>query len=460
MVAGSVTVTKKVSSNWADDCEEEDEYNKRIQVISLPTAPRASRILSEDSLPQSPPYLAYLSNLPYDIQENDLYDFFANMTITSIRLPKDDGEGGRSRGFGYVEFETRNELIEAVSIPDPSIRNRRVRIDVSNENDQKRNGAGGNWRGRNDDRGGEGGEGGNRRGFSFRDRERDGEAIDNGDWRSSARPKMSSPPPQRRGGFGDNFNKERSDRSDRSDRPDRSYGRSRGGFEDRPNRRGGDDDQPPMERPKLNLAKRTLPIEEIVPADVDLQIEQEPEIPKPKPVPAAAIFGEAKPVDTSAREREIEERIEKQRLAKLKEAEERREKEKLEKEQKELEKDEEEKDLEKTDEKEKEPEKKEEIISWRNKKEDDKSDSERKRTQSPPRRTFSPSRRNDNNMRRNDDRRGGGGGGGGGGGVQRDNRSFRDRENRDRDFKDRNDRPKDGNFRDRDQRDNRTDYNR
>lgn len=448
VVAGSVTVTKKISSNWADDCEEEDEYNKRIQVISLPTAPRASRILSEDSVPQSPPFLAYLSNLPYDIQENDLYDFFANMTLTSVRLPKDDIEN-RSRGFGYVEFETRNELIEAVSIPDPSIRNRRIRIDVSTESDQKRNGGGGNWRGRNDDRGGEGGEGGNRRGFSFRDRERDGE-VDNGDWRSSARPKLASPPPQRRGGFGDNFNKERSDRSDRSERPDRSYGRSRGGFEDRPNRR---DDQPPMERPKLNLTKRTLPIEEIVPADEE--IEQEPEVPKPKPVPAAAIFGEAKPVDTSAREREIEERNEKLRLAKLKEAEERKEKEKLEKELKEQEKEAEEtNDSEKTDEKEKEPEKKEEIISWRNKKEDDKSDSDRKRTQSPPRRTFSPSRRNDN-MRRNDDRRGGGGGGGGG---QRENRPFR--ENRDRDFKDRNDRPKDGHFRDRDQRDNRTDYNR
>lgn len=35
--------------------------------------------------------------------------------------------------------------------------------------------------------------------------------------------------------------------------------------------------------------------------------------PAPTPVPAASIFGSAKPVDTAAREREIEERLAKQK---------------------------------------------------------------------------------------------------------------------------------------------------
>lgn len=37
-----------------------------------------------------------------------------------MRLPRDDrgGEGGKLKGFGYVEFEDRNSLIDAISILD------------------------------------------------------------------------------------------------------------------------------------------------------------------------------------------------------------------------------------------------------------------------------------------------------------------------------------------------------
>lgn len=43
----------------------------------------------------------------------------------------------------------------------------------------------------------------------------------------------------------------------------------------------------------------------------------EPEKPVPAPVPAASIFGQAKPVDTAAREREIEERLAKEKEVKV-----------------------------------------------------------------------------------------------------------------------------------------------
>ena len=35
--------------------------------------------------------------------------------MKSIRLPREGGENGRFKGFGYVEFETRTELIEALT---------------------------------------------------------------------------------------------------------------------------------------------------------------------------------------------------------------------------------------------------------------------------------------------------------------------------------------------------------
>lgn len=61
----------------------------------------------------------------------------------------------------------------------------------------------------------------------------------------------------------------------------------------------------PRQRPKLNLAPRTKPIEAS----------------KPEPaVPSASIFGNAKPVDTAERERQIEEKLRKEQEERLKES--------------------------------------------------------------------------------------------------------------------------------------------
>lgn len=65
------------------------------------------------------------------------------------------------------------------------------------------------------------------------------------------------------------------------------------------------------ERPKLNLAPRTKPIQPIVvPKQEEESVPVEELVKETKPVRTTAdIFGAAKPVDTTAREREIEERL-------------------------------------------------------------------------------------------------------------------------------------------------------
>ena len=313
--------------NWADDPE--DEPNMPMPLIQLPSGPRASRTFDDDSVPKTGPFLAYLSNLPYDLEEDGLADFFGNMAIVSARMPRDDG--GRSRGYGYVEFETREDLIDAISMPDPTINNRHIRIDVSTESDRReRNQRGGrygdreplsagesNWR-----RGGPGGSndderrGGDRDGFRGNSRySSQTPARDtNTDWRTADRPAMDDPPP-RRGG----------DDRDGGGFRDR-YGGRRSNYEER--RREAS--PPPKERPRLQLQPRTLPVEPIVVAKEDQKEETEgrrsPSPPRPKPVPAAAIFGAAKPVDTAAREREIEERLERERQEERRLREEAREK--------------------------------------------------------------------------------------------------------------------------------------
>lgn len=324
--------------NWADDQEDDSSSSMPTPLISLPTGPRASRTFDDDSVPKVGPFLAYLSNLPYDLDEEQLEDFFSQLAVVSVRMPREDG-GGRSRGYGYVEFETREDLIDAISLPDPTLNNRHIRIDVSTENDRRRQQGGrygdrepltageSNWRrggpgggGGSDDRGGDrdGDRGGNSR-YSSQTTSRD----TNSDWRTSDRPAaFNDAPPMRRG--------------DRDDRGGGRDGGFRGGDRDRDGGEGGGfreryggrrsnyeerstrDASPPKERPKLQLQPRTLPIEPIVVAaglegDQEGDSRRSPSPPRAKPVPAANIFGAAKPVDTAAREREIEERAEKER---------------------------------------------------------------------------------------------------------------------------------------------------
>ena len=400
----TVQVPVKVKS-WADECEDDDDDKPlNIKVFDLPTAPKASRVFNEDNFPSNPPFQVYISNLPYDLNEDDLYDFFGNMMISSIRLPREDGDTGRLRGFGYVEFESRQDLIDAVSIPDPQLRNRRIRIEVSSENDQKRGNRGNrnyesrsgnddgntNWRDRPD----MARQQPERRNYNRdynrdKDREREDRPADSaGSWRTGERPVMQqrSPPPERK-----------------------QYGGGAGGDRRRPGQRNEQQDMP-RERPKIVLQPRTLPLPDFPkppPEDEDKENEMTPEsepVKKPEPVvkiPAANIFGAAKPVDTAAREREIEMKLQEQeRLAKEKQREE-KEREKLEKEK--------EDQIEKVDPVKDEEiqeivveKKPEEVISWRIRTEPkDGDNSETNRRSPPPARKYSPDRKGAYNNRRN-----------------------------------------------------------
>ncbi|XP_018578124.1 eukaryotic translation initiation factor 4B [Anoplophora glabripennis] len=392
---------RKSNINWAEEVEDYDGYDSRKPInVVLPTAPKASRDFEDfsDKVPKEPPYRAYLSNLPYDVDEEEIMLFFKNMRIANMRIPKDDRDNTKLKGFGYVEFEDRDSLLNALAVPDTTIKNRRIRIEVSANTDDRRRGRmdmgrdrmdrgefTGDWRSgprveaSNDDRRGGFNSGFNRdnmrgereersfsrdnmrgereeRSFSrdimrgdreersfTRDNMRGSDRDDRG-YRDNTR--------DRDGGFGrdrDNRDGFRRDRDGSDDKQggwregerfnkdqDRGFSRDRGNFRDsdRVNRyddrddrkgfgnrrfdsdrdrndRGGDRFQEtarsePRERPKLVLAPRTKPVEN-VPV-------------KAESVPSASIFGSAKPVDTSQREREIEERLAKEHSNKSRDA--------------------------------------------------------------------------------------------------------------------------------------------
>jgi translation initiation factor 4B len=339
---------QKVSS-WAEECEDDDDHRpSRPEFIELPTAPRAARIFDDDSIPYTGPFSARVSNLPFDTNEQDVDEFFMDrdIRIKEMRLARDE-QNDRLRGYGHIEFETRDDLVAAIMLPDAMIRNRRIRIELAGDNDQRdgramrkrydnytprdpTSGDSTNWRDRKEsafepvereNRRGAGG-GYQRSNFQNRHDNNNNNDDDGGNWRMGDRPNDSPPPERRRNNFGD-----------RGDRDRRGGGR----YERR--------DAPEEERPVLNLQPRTKPLpvltfpkeEELerpvrkvssvngdaenhndsgLPDDEDKE-EKAPPAPKPKPVPSVNIFGQAKPVDTAARERQIEEKIDQEREAKV-----------------------------------------------------------------------------------------------------------------------------------------------
>ncbi|XP_050337778.1 eukaryotic translation initiation factor 4B-like isoform X3 [Bactrocera neohumeralis] len=293
---GITQVAKKVRNLEGE--ESDDGVNTMPLVFQLPTAPRANRIFDDDSVPHSPPYIAYLTNLPFDAKEEDLQEFFGATPILSLRLPREEGETGRVRGFGYVEFENREDLINTLSLPDPSIKGRRIRIELSNESDNQ------GFRQR-----------GNRRGFDGFNNS--GENRESTNWRRDNNTNNSND------GYGKHFSRERkyepdenkSNSSWRSEIRTNTNQSLESKFRNKDAERGISikfrrDDQE-FERPKLNLKPRTLPLP-VVNKDLDRDIESIDENErkfKQGGVTSQKVFGSAKPVDTATRELEIEERM-------------------------------------------------------------------------------------------------------------------------------------------------------
>lgn len=233
-------VTKSLS--WANECDDDDYTPSKIETYALPSVPRSQRVLDDSTIPQDPPYWAHIWNLPYDLNESEILEYFEEVTeskVNGVRLPRDDGDSGRMRGSGFIEFADREGLIAAVSLPDLQLRNRKIRIDVSNEPDFKR---GGN-RNRYDNFGA------SSENRDWRGGQPRAAGESGGNWRSGDRPKMESPPQARRNDRGYTSSNDRGYTGSN----DRGYNGSRGFTRDEP---------APIteERPRIKLQPRTVPL--------------------------------------------------------------------------------------------------------------------------------------------------------------------------------------------------------
>lgn len=111
---------------------------------------------SKKPFPTEPPFIAFVGNLPQGVVQGDVIQIFSKQSVKNVRLVKDK-ETDQFKGFCYVEFETIQDLEDAVNLDGRIVLDNNpqpLRIDVA---EQKKND-----RGFNNRRGG--GTGGDREG--------------------------------------------------------------------------------------------------------------------------------------------------------------------------------------------------------------------------------------------------------------------------------------------------------
>lgn len=322
------------------------DYGSRLE--------RAQPQREELPLPTEPPYTAFVGNLPYDLTEEELSQFFTPSVTKSVKVIKDRDD--RPKGFGYVEFADLDGLKEALEKSGSLFQNRPIRVSVASPQQSKFAGEDdkfdGPWRrdgplpAKNDFRSSRFDDG---PGSRFREEKPSSVSGTASDWRSSRAPPPrfdDGPRPPRKSGMatptgepspadladtwtrGAKFTPAPTDapprgrfgslRSDRGELSAPSSRREPSNVDDtgdwrsvmRPNRSDSQDKSPSTSTPPTpQLGRRKLELAPRTTSGGNSAAESPLASPKMRSNP----FGAAKPVDVSARENEVAERLQKDR---------------------------------------------------------------------------------------------------------------------------------------------------
>ncbi|KAF2646428.1 translation initiation factor eIF4B [Massarina eburnea CBS 473.64] len=93
-------------------------------------ADRGYAVREQLPLPSKPPYTAHLGNLSFDVTDGEVHEFFADCEVTSVRIVEDKLER-KPKGFGYVEFGSLDGLKKALDLSGSQLQGRNVRVSVA-----------------------------------------------------------------------------------------------------------------------------------------------------------------------------------------------------------------------------------------------------------------------------------------------------------------------------------------
>jgi RNA recognition motif-containing protein len=130
------------SGSWADEMESlpnapaprtdeeraNDRHGRRDDFLT--SRPDRGLPPREDlPLPTQPPYTAFVGNLAFDLTEMELEEFFGSPETKSIKIIKDRDD--KPKGFGYIEFTKLEGLKDALAKSGSNFSGRTVRVSVA-----------------------------------------------------------------------------------------------------------------------------------------------------------------------------------------------------------------------------------------------------------------------------------------------------------------------------------------
>ncbi|KAI5838709.1 hypothetical protein DFP73DRAFT_599639 [Morchella snyderi] len=83
------------------------------------------------TIPDNPPYTAYIGNLSFDIVTQEISDLFWGCDIKMVKLVRDK-LNYHPKCFGYVEFKTKKGLIAATELNGATVCGRNIRVSIAN----------------------------------------------------------------------------------------------------------------------------------------------------------------------------------------------------------------------------------------------------------------------------------------------------------------------------------------
>lgn len=167
---GYVDYTNKADAQKAVDTMKGKEIDGRTINVDISEARKpAERAPRAAGAPSAPSDTLFLGNLPFDVENNQVFDMFsAHGKVLRVTLPTNP-ETQQPKGFGYVQMSSVEEAEVALkALAQTELNGRQIRLDFSAPRDNNFSGGRGGRGGRGGfgGRGGRGGRGGfNRDGF-------------------------------------------------------------------------------------------------------------------------------------------------------------------------------------------------------------------------------------------------------------------------------------------------------
>ena len=130
--------------SWHESSSEDEADQAAADEAPLPEPVPARTYTPADIPPGGPPFTAFVGNLPFSIKSpDDLVGEVRQLIggdagISRARLGK-DRKTGKTGGFGYVEFDTADDLLVLLNLPNhrpPQIRGRDIKVDVAAQRQQ------------------------------------------------------------------------------------------------------------------------------------------------------------------------------------------------------------------------------------------------------------------------------------------------------------------------------------